>query len=410
MKKTLVFHGNIFRLGIESEGTGIYYTSLNLLEQFIKRDDLDVYIYYNGKNKAELKYFLDKKLNYNFKFCPSITLKDKIVGIFLIKRKQYKREKKFLRKIFCGIIKDFLNFVLYAPKPKTEHMEYGFSAFHLFDSNLVTVSKKYMLLHDTIPLVLGAYSKGISAWFEEIIHSINKDDFYFANSECTKQDFLRFFPQLKEEQITVTPLAAKKNFRQITDENFIAETRKKYRIPENKKYVFSLCTLEPRKNLLRAVKTFVEFVRKNKIEDMVFVLGGGAWKDFIVEFEKELGALPENLIYRAGYVEEEDLPALYSGAEWFVYTSQYEGFGLPPLEAMQCGCPVITSNNSSLPEVVGDAGIMIDYDSDEQHVNAYETYYYNEKLRKEMARKGLERSQLFSWEKTADLILTKMLG
>lgn len=152
----------------------------------------------------------------------------------------------------------------------------------------------------------------------------------------------------------------------------------------------------------------MEFVRKNQIEDMVFVLGGGAWKDFIVQFEKELGTLPENLIYRAGYVAEEDLPALYSGAEWFVYTSQYEGFGLPPLEAMQCGCPVITSNNSSLPEVVGDAGIMIDFDSDGQHVKAYETYYYDETYRQEMAEKGLERAKLFSWEKTADIILGQM--
>ena len=68
------------------------------------------------------------------------------------------------------------------------------------------------------------------------------------------------------------------------------------------------------------------------------------------------------------YIDDEDLAPLYSGAEWFVFTSQYEGFGLPPLEAMACGCPVIASNNSSLPEVVGDAGIMIDWDSDEQHI------------------------------------------
>ena len=99
---------------------------------------------------------------------------------------------------------------------------------------------------------------------------------------------------------------------------------------------------------------------------------------------------------------------MYSGAEWFVYTSQYEGFGLPPLEAMSCGCPVITYNNSSLPEVVGDAGIMIDWDSDEQHIQAYEKYYYDENYRKEMALKGLERSKLFSWEKCANQMIEVM--
>ena len=99
---------------------------------------------------------------------------------------------------------------------------------------------------------------------------------------------------------------------------------------------------------------------------------------------------------------------MYSNAEWFVYTSQYEGFGLPPLEAMQCGCPVITSNNSSLPEVVGDAGIMIDWDSDEQHIEAYEKYYFSDELKKNNSKKGLERAKSFSWKKTVDEMIKIM--
>ena len=126
----------------------------------------------------------------------------------------------------------------------------------------------------------------------------------------------------------------------------------------------------------------------------------------------KIGALNPELydqyIIYAGYVNDEDLPTLYSNAEWFVFTSQYEGFGLPPLEAMQCGCPVITSNNSSLPEVVGDAGLMIDWDSDEQHVEAYEKYYFDKALREEKRRKGLERAETFSWKKTSDEIVCVM--
>lgn len=115
---------------------------------------------------------------------------------------------------------------------------------------------------------------------------------------------------------------------------------------------------------------------------MVFVLGGGSWKAFMSILEQELSLLGKyrNKILTIGYVADQDLAPLYSGAEWFVYTSQYEGFGLPPLEAMACGCPVITSNNSSLPEVVGDAGVMIDWDSDEQHIKAYEKYYFDKKI------------------------------
>ena len=126
---------------------------------------------------------------------------------------------------------------------------------------------------------------------------------------------------------------------------------------------------------------------------------------FLKEMEKKNIRWNPQSVIRTGYIDDEDRAALYSGAEWFVYTSQYEGFGVPPLEAMQCGCPVITSNNSSLPEVVGDAGIKIDWDSDEQHIEAYEKYYFNEKLRKEYGIRGMEQSKQFSWEKTVNKMI-----
>lgn len=154
--------------------------------------------------------------------------------------------------------------------------------------------------------------------------------------------------------------------------------------------------------------TFVQFVQKNNIEDLVFVLGGSAWKAFLPMLEAELGEIPQGLVIKACYIDDKDLAALYSGAEWFVYTSQYEGFGLPPLEAMQCGCPVITANNSSLPEVVGNSGIMIDWDSDEQHIAAYENYYFDDELRRNNAKAGIERAKLFSWDKCADIMIEKM--
>ena len=173
-----------------------------------------------------------------------------------------------------------------------------------------------------------------------------------------------------------------------------------------------MCTLEPRKNLIRSVKTFVEFIKKHNIDDLVFVLGGGQWDHFIGQLEKEVTDLGDfkSKIIKAGYVDDEDLAPLYSNAQWFVYTSRYEGFGLPPLEAMSCGCPVITSNNSSLPEVVGNSGIMIDWDSDIQHIEAYENYYFDEQLRKENSKKGLERAKEFSWEKCVDIMINVMRG
>ena len=215
-----------------------------------------------------------------------------------------------------------------------------------------------------------------------------------------------YYPAINSKHIKTTLLACDERFKPV-QLNIVERMKQKYNIPVGAKYIFSLCTLEPRKNLERVVKTFIRFIQKNNINDMYFVLGGGHWEEFIGKLEQEienLGDYKDKLI-KAGYIADEDLPSLYSGAEWFVYTSMYEGFGLPPLEAMSCGCPVITSNNTSLPEVVGDAGIMIDYDSDEQHIEAYEKYYFNPEIREEYRQKGLERAKLFSWKKCADQML-----
>lgn len=265
-----------------------------------------------------------------------------------------------------------------------------------------------IILHDCIPLIFPQYfddeGKG---WFNQMINTLNNDDMYFSNSEYTKSDFLKFCPRLKTENIKTIPLSTNISYSPNNDANRLKVVKQKYNIPTDKKYLFSLCSLEPRKNLIRAVRSFIQFIEKNNIDDLVFVLGGGAWDGFIKKFEKEVPEYQKykDKIIRAGYVDDEDLEILYSNAEWFVYTSQYEGFGMPPLEAMSCSCPVITSNNSSLPEVVGDAGIMIDWDSDEQHVKAYEQYYFDRKYRDEMAKKGLKRSKQFSWEKAADIIV-----
>lgn len=269
----------------------------------------------------------------------------------------------------------------------------------------------YTVVHDIIPLLFpDYYALANTTWFKDLINSLNSVDYYFPNSEHTKKDFSKYIPQITPENMQAIPLATNLEYKPNKDAQQVENIRKKYNIPEGKKYLFSLCSLEPRKNLIRAVKNFVKFIEKNNIDDIIYVLGGQAWAGFIEKFKEEVPDYEkyEDKIIRAGYIDDEDLEVLYSNAEWFVYTSQYEGFGMPPLEAMACACPVITSNNSSLPEVVGDAGIMIDYDSDEQHIEAYEKYYFDNNFRQEMAQKGLERSKLFSWDKAVEIILNKM--
>jgi glycosyltransferase involved in cell wall biosynthesis len=144
-------------------------------------------------------------------------------------------------------------------------------------------------------------------------------------------------------------------------------------------------------------------VEKYGIEDLYFVLVGTKGWDFDSIFDRlNSCTLSRDRFIVTGFVPDEHLAAIYSEAMMFVYPSLYEGFGLPPLEAMQCGVPVITSNTSSLPEVLGNAGIMIDPKNSSELENAMYSLYANEELRKHLSEKGMERAKLFSWQKCAE--------
>ena len=342
--------------------SGIFWTAFNIAKQLAKREETSLFLY-SDNLKITNKFLKD----FSTELCDV--------------------------KIFDGNIKEMD--VFFSP------------VFKVPDVIRNTGIPCYTILYDCTPLILPECFGDDNYWYNQLFSSLNANDYYLCISSVTMKDFLHFCPKLDKNKIFTMPLATNLEYKPRKNKNLLALCKKKYNIPQDKKYLFSLCSLEPRKNLIRSVRSFLKFIDKNKIEDLVFVLGGGAWAGFIEKFEKEVPEYQKykDKIIRAGYVDDEDLEILYSNAEWFVYTSQYEGFGMPPLEAMSCGCPVITSNNSSLPEVVGDAGIMIDWDSDEQHVKAYEQYYFDRKYRDEMAKKGLERSKLFSWEKAADIIV-----
>ena len=409
-KKTLLFDASVIAENLHSGRgrSGIYFTTYNILKNLIKSDAFDISLYCSTETDENFVNFVHD----NFGEIP-ICLGNKYSKLL----KKLSVLDGELRAKKHNILKLLLNVFLRKPikfigkVSKTPKFDIAFSTFRSFDKK-IKAKYKYILLHDTIPLLFPEYYPEMNTgkyWYTHLINYIKSKDTeckYFSNSVSTKNDFIRLL-DMNPDDITVTPLAAGDNFYPETDITKIAKICKKYNIPTDKKYVFSLCTLEPRKNLIRAVKTFIEFIKKNNIEDMVFVLGGAHWDEFIGKLEseiKDLGKYKDKII-RAGYIDDEDLAALYSGAEWFVYTSQYEGFGLPPLEAMQCGCPVITSNNSSLPEVVGNAAITIYWDSDEQHIAAYEKYYTDKKYRQKMADAGLKRSKEFSWKNTVDIII-----
>lgn len=421
----ILFEASILANGIYNDASrsGIYVVAYNIFKRILKYDNIKLTLFCKYEKKEHLKNYLKEYFpNENFEII--IDKPDNFVCNSYIKLKELRDELKNKKSKWKDLLQlCLLPLSLISNSLETLYLKNlnvsGYEAFlSLFDTIPTLISskkiKKFTFLHDTIPLLfpdITQNANGKRGWFKILTDSLCKEDYYFANSENTKNDFIKHYKNLDASKIKTILLACDEKFKPINNDE-ISKAKAKYNIPSDKKYVFSLCTLEPRKNLTRAVKTFILFIKKNNIDDLVFVLGGGQWDKFVSILEQEIENLGDykNKIIKAGYIDDEDLPALYSGAEWFVYTSQYEGFGLPPLEAMSCGCPVVTSNNSSLPEVVDNAGIMIDFDSDEQHINAYEKYYYSEDLRKENALKGIKQAKIFSWDKCTNEIVKELVA
>lgn len=418
-KINLVYDATVLGNDCNREGgrTGIFWVVYQVLSELVKRDNFNISLYCaeyyaNILNKA-LSTTLIEFSNLKIVNAKNLNTFEKTYDYLKKEKNKAKEQKNKIKKNLLHIPMFFFEIIMLLKKPFVDENKWLKEA-DVFFSPVFKVPpevknakhiKKYVILYDTVVSLFPEYYPEGNHWFRDLLESINEEDTYLAISESTKNDFKKITknPNLN---IIVSLLAASERFKQCTDDEKIKQILKKYNIPNDKKYIFSLFAVEPRKNVIRNIKTFVKFIEKNKIDDLIFVIGGEAWDEFKPVLDKELENLSayKDCIFRIGYVDDEDVPVLYSGAQWYVYTSQYEGFGLPPLEAMQCGCPVITSNNSSLPEVVGDAGIMIDYDSDEQHIAAYEKLYFNPGLRKEYAQKGLERSKLFSWEKCVKII------
>jgi glycosyltransferase involved in cell wall biosynthesis len=260
-------------------------------------------------------------------------------------------------------------------------------------------SQKYIItIYDITPNLYPETHTDIITFVHRYLlpKALKTSDKVITISHHTKNDIIKHF-KIPENKIKVIHLAANENYKPLNEKEII-NIKQKYNL--NYSFILYVGTLEPRKNIPTLLKALYK-LKKQGIKHKLAITGKKGWKyKSIFETIEKLN-LQKDVIF-TGYVPDEDLPALYNAADLFVYPSLYEGFGLPPLEAMQCGTPVITSNTSSLPEVVGDAGIMVNpYDVDELANNMYGVLT-NDGLREELSKKGLERAKLFSWKKCAE--------
>ncbi|WP_375491770.1 FkbM family methyltransferase, partial [uncultured Nostoc sp.] len=274
------------------------------------------------------------------------------------------------------------------------------STYYLLPKNIY-FSTRIVTVYDLIPILFPEYFNHDSEHIvKTTIDQIDKNDFVCCISESTKQDICKYQPNLDKTQVLVTYLAAdKEKFYPCNNHELIIKTKQKYKIPDQP-YLLTLSTLEPRKNIAHVIRCFLTLIKEHHIDDLNLVLiGTKGWQYEEIFAEIDRAKELENRIIITGYLPDEDLAPLYSGALAFIYVSLYEGFGLPPLEAMQCGTPVITSNTSSLPEVVEDAGIMLDPHDKIGLYNAILKLYSEPEYRENLSKKSVQQAQKFSWDK-----------
>jgi glycosyltransferase involved in cell wall biosynthesis len=261
--------------------------------------------------------------------------------------------------------------------------------------------RRFLTFYDIIPILYPGFCvPGQLKFTNAVLQSIESEDWVICISQATRNDLCNHV-SIDPARVFVTHLAAAPElFYPCDDRERIASARTQYHIPDGP-YILSLNNLEPRKNIGHVVRCFAKLVQEENINDLNLVLvGAKGWLyDEILETISAYDSLRDRIIV-TDYVADEHLAALYSDALAFVFPSFYEGFGLPALEAMQCGVPVITSNTSSLPEVVGDAGLMVEPEDVDGLCDAILQVYRSAFLREAMSRKSLERSKQFSWDKS----------
>ncbi|MBN3881129.1 MULTISPECIES: glycosyltransferase family 4 protein [unclassified Nostoc] len=238
----------------------------------------------------------------------------------------------------------------------------------------------------------------VKTYTKRVKRCLQWTDLVLTISESSKKDIIEYL-QLDPEKVYVTPLASRYYPNYLSEEVAqILEKQANYDF--SKPYLLFVSTIEPRKNINNIITAFNYLKEKYKIEHQLILIGRKGWN-----YEPIFAAIENspwaNQIHHLNYLSNELVALFYSKADVFVYPSHYEGFGLPVLEAMTLGAPVVTSNTSSIPEVSGDAAILIDPSDPVQLAEAILKVISDSQLRQELINKGKARAKLFSWERTA---------
>ncbi len=295
----------------------------------------------------------------------------------------------------------WLNFIL-PQYLKRDRIDLFHSPNHLLP--LFYQGKTIVTVHDLIPFIFPqVYGFWYPRYFRLLLPiTLRRADAIVTPSQTTKNDLLSLFP-IKEAKIKVVYNGIDEMFKVIEEQELLEKMRKKLSLP--KRFILFVGTVEYRKNLLPLVRAFQKLVRIKGIGHKLVIVGKlGIGSDEILRVVSELGVKEEVMFLN--YLPAEDLPFVYNLADLFVYPSIYEGFGLPVIEAMACGVPVITSDCSALKEIAQGASLLIDPKDADDLGKKILLLLENEDLRKELKVKGLSRANAFSWKRTAERLLS----
>ena len=339
---------------IESSGIGTYIKNLVCLLPKISRDE---YVLFGSRSKLE-KYNL-----------PVIEADFPIYGV---------KEQIFFPRII-----------------KKEKLDL-FHATH-YTIPVMYFGKMVVSVHDLIHLVYPEYLSSKPAYYYAkfmMASACRKAKKIITISENTKKDIIKYF-HIEPSKIEITYPAVSDDFNPSQAKSEIM--KKKYG-----EYILYVGAIRPHKNILRLLDAFNKLKKEKKIKHKLILIGKGKIP-YIYDVRKKISDFSlANEVLIMEEIEQDKLIDFYCGADLFVFPSLYEGFGLPPLEAMVCGCPVVCSNNSSLPEVVGDAALLVNPYNVNEITDAIYKILTNEKLKNNLVKKGFERAKMFSWKKMTE--------
>lgn len=283
-----------------------------------------------------------------------------------------------------------------------EHVDVAHMPY--FASPLSPPVRTVVTVHDLIPMILPLYRGSIfvQMYTQLVAAAARRAHAVIADSECTKRDIIARLG-IKSERVHTIYLAADARFQPLNDPSQITAVRKRFDLPE--KFLLYLGGYDQRKNIRVIIEAF-SLLPELYEEGYRLVLGGvtrGAGSDLLPDPRREVTriGLNEDAVRFLGWVREEDKPGLYASATLFLFPSLYEGFGLPPLEAMACGAPVISSNTSSMPEILGDAGMLIEPEGAISWAESIRATINDASLLGRMRERGIAQAKQFSWEHAA---------